>query len=135
MIASKHLDVLVVEDHRDARDMLCDLLRLLGHDAHCVATGEEGATMLTNHRFDVLIADISLPGMSGFDLARMAIKTVPGIGIVFVSGFGYLIADKTDFPFVLLPKPYRMDQLKHALDQVRSSANTSHGAEPPSMDR
>lgn len=135
MIASKHFDVLVVEDYRDAREMLCDLLRLLGHDAHGVATAEEGATMLRNHRFDVLIADISLPGMSGFDLARMAINAVPGISIVFVSGFGYLIADKTDFPFVLLPKPYRMDQLKHALDQVRSSPDTSRGAEPPSMDR
>ncbi len=135
MIASKHLEVLVVEDHRDAREMLGDLLRLLGHDAHCVATAEEGATLLKNRRFDVLISDLSLPGMSGFDLARMAIKIVPGIGIVFVSGFGYLIADKTNFPFVLLPKPYRMDELKHALDQVCSLPGTSHDPGPPSMDR
>jgi two-component SAPR family response regulator len=94
------------------------MLELLGHAAHCVRTAEEAIEPLNSGKFEILLADINLPGMSGIDLAELAVKTVPGIKIIFCSGYGYLVTDKTDFDFVLLPKPYGLEQLKHALQSV-----------------
>lgn len=127
------LDVLVVEDHSSTRDFLCRALGLLGHAAHCVATGESAVASLGERKFDLVVADLSLPGISGFDVARFAVGTHPGIGIVFISGFGYLVADKTEFPFVLLPKPCGVAQLKDGLAQARriASGPGSAGPAPP----
>jgi CheY-like chemotaxis protein len=115
------LHVLVVEDSPDSRDMLCEMLAILGHKALAAATAEEGVALLDSSRFDVLFADINLPDASGIDLAKTAVKIAPGIKIVFTSGYGFLVTDKTDFDFFLLPKPYGFDRLRYAIDQVAGS--------------
>jgi CheY-like chemotaxis protein len=115
------LQVLVVEDSPDSRDMLCEMLAILGHKAFAAATAEEGIALLDSTRFDVLFADIILPDASGIDLAKTAVKIAPGIKIVFASGYGFLVTDKTDFDFFLLPKPYGFDQLSYAIAQVAGS--------------
>lgn len=94
------------------------MLGLLGHNAQCVRSAEEAIEPLGNKRFDVLLADINLPGMSGLELAKLAVRKIPGIRIVFASGYGYLVADKMEFDFILLPKPYGLEQLRHALDSA-----------------
>jgi two-component SAPR family response regulator len=81
-----------------------------------VGTAEEAIEPLKSGKYDLLIADINLPGMSGIALAEMAVKIVPGMKIIFASGYGYLVTDKTDFNFTLLPKPFDLAQLKHAID-------------------
>lgn len=115
------LQALVVEDSPNSRELLCEMLAALGHEAHQAATAEEGIELIKNKRFDVLFADINLPGMSGIELARTATKIAPGIKIVFASGYGFLVTDKTDFHFFLLPKPYGLDQLSHTLDLVSAA--------------
>lgn len=122
MSASKNLslELLVVEDHRQSRQLLCEMLTVLGHTARCVETAEEALSALRKKKFDVLLADINLPGMSGIELASIAVDISPGIGIVFATGFGYLVSDKTDFDFILLPKPYGLAQLKNVLARAYS---------------
>jgi DNA-binding NtrC family response regulator len=90
---------------------------MLGHSAHCVATAEEALEPLAAKQFNVLIADINLPGMSGTALAEQAVKIIPDMKVIFASGYGYLVADKTDFEFTLLPKPFDLTQLKHAIER------------------
>jgi len=94
------------------------MLRVLGHEAYCVPTAEAAIGSFGERRFDVLLADINLPGMSGIALAERLTARAPGLKIIFASGYGYLIADRTSFDFILLPKPYTLDQLRHALDTV-----------------
>lgn len=113
---SSLFQILVVEDHESSRELLCEMLSVLGHGVHCVSTAEEAIEPLTGGQFNVLVADINLPGMSGFALAQRAVNMVPGIKIIFASGYGYLVADKTDFRFTLLPKPFDLSQLKFVLD-------------------
>lgn len=118
-MTSSKLQVLVVEDNESARELVGEMLAVLGHDACCSASAEEAIEALKKKTFDVLLADINLPGMSGIVLAEKVIRKLPAIRVVFASGFGYLVADKTDFPFTLLPKPYGLDQLKHAVETHR----------------
>lgn len=119
------VQILVVEDSPNSRDLLCEMLAVLGHEAHQAATAEEGIELLKSRRFDVLCTDINLPGMSGIELARTAAAITPGIKIVFASGYGFLVTDKTDFHFFLLPKPYGLDQLSHTINLVSASLHHS----------
>lgn len=110
------LRILVVEDNDDSRMLLEEMLRLLGHAPVAVGSAEAALQVFEQGGFDVLLADISLPGMSGIALAEQLTRRHPGLRVIFASGFGYLVADKTDFSFILLPKPYGVDQLQHALE-------------------
>lgn len=109
------LRILVVEDNDSLLEILCEMLASLGYQTVAAASGEEALEHLRNGRFNVLLADINLPGISGIDLAKMAIEMVPVIKIIFSSGFGYLVSDRLDFDFVLLNKPYYIHELAHAV--------------------
>jgi CheY-like chemotaxis protein len=125
MSKKSSLQFLVVEDNTNSRDLLCEMLSLLGHEAQAATTAEEGIELLKSRRFDVLFADINLPAMSGIELARTATTMIPDVKIIFASGFGFLVTDRTDFDFVLLPKPYNLAQLTHAIDNACETGKRS----------
>jgi CheY-like chemotaxis protein len=122
--------ILVVEDNRNLLDILCEMLAALGHRAHGVASAEEALAQLSRQHFRVLLADIQLPGMSGIELARAALRIAPSMRIIFSSGYGYLVADKLDFDFVLLHKPYFMHQLADAVGRALDAARRNQNVIP-----
>jgi CheY-like chemotaxis protein len=115
LMEAASLRILVVEYNDSLLEILCEMLASLGYQTVAAATGEEALEHLRNGRFGVLLADINLPGISGIDLAKMAIEMTPAIKIIFSSGFGYLVSDRLDFDFVLLNKPYYIHELAHAV--------------------
>jgi signal transduction histidine kinase/ligand-binding sensor domain-containing protein len=68
---SKTLRLLLVEDDAIVSEVIRGLLQARGHDVHGVVNGLEALTLLAHTRFDALLLDIELPGMDGFQLARM----------------------------------------------------------------
>jgi DNA-binding response OmpR family regulator len=62
--------VLIADDERDTGNMLAAILRDEGHEAHVVLRGDEVLEMDRFLRPDIVIADINMPGMSGFAVAR-----------------------------------------------------------------
>ena len=62
--------VLVVEDNTDAREMLRDLLLLLGHRVDTAADGPAGVDLALANCPDVALIDIGLPGLNGYEVAR-----------------------------------------------------------------
>lgn len=64
------LRVLVVEDNVDAADSLSLLLRLYGHEVHVARTGPTALEMALDFRPDVVLMDIGLPGMDGYQVAE-----------------------------------------------------------------
>lgn len=112
---ARSVRVLVVEDNRDFLQILCDMLEKLGHQPHGVSCAEDALAACQTRGFDVLIADVQLPGMSGIDLAKIMARSSPSTRIIFSSGFGYLLTDKLDFGFTVLHKPYFLNQLRHAV--------------------
>ncbi|WP_161603789.1 response regulator [Noviherbaspirillum massiliense] len=126
------LKILVVEDNARFRDLLCEMLSILGHAAIAAGSAEDCLELMRSQHIDVLLADINLPGMSGIELAGIAVKAIPGIRIIFASGYGYLVADKTDFDFILLPKPYGLSQLKEALEQISTRQPEASGSQQDS---
>ncbi|GJJ01449.1 hypothetical protein RugamoR64_19870 [Duganella rhizosphaerae] len=115
---ARPLHLLVVEDNADARYLVCETLRALGHEVHAAATGEDALPELARQCFDVLFTDVSLPGMSGVELARQALKQAPALQLLFASGYGDELTRHLEFPAQSLQKPYDIEQLQAALEQI-----------------
>ena len=82
--------VLVVEDNADTRCMLSDSLTLAGYEVHAAANGVEALAIVRDARPDIMLVDIGLPGMDGFEFLRRA-REEPGIVDVpafAVTGYG-----------------------------------------------
>ena len=62
--------VLVVDDNRDSADMLEALLTMFGHDVHTAYDGPSALAAATKYGPDVVLLDIGLPGMNGYDVAE-----------------------------------------------------------------
>jgi CheY-like chemotaxis protein len=77
--------------------------------------------MLGQHQFDVLFTDVSLPGMSGVDLARQALQQRPQLAILFASGYGDELTRRLEFPAQSLQKPYDIEQLQTMLEQIAAT--------------
>lgn len=120
--ADRSLRILVVEDNSDARYLVCETLRALGHEVDAVASGEDALPRLAEQDFDVLFADVSLPGMSGVELARTVLPGQPDLALLFASGYGDDLTRHLEFPARTLQKPYDIEQLQQALAPLRRRA-------------
>jgi two-component system cell cycle response regulator DivK len=70
--------ILVIEDHEDNRRIMRDLLTSSGYEVIEAVTGEEGVTSAETHRPDLILLDIQLPGIDGYEVARR-IKANPDL--------------------------------------------------------
>jgi signal transduction histidine kinase/CheY-like chemotaxis protein len=68
--AAQSLDILVVDDNVDAADTIADLLRLMGHRVHLATSGRAGIEMAQTVRPSVILCDIGLPDIDGYEVAR-----------------------------------------------------------------
>jgi CheY-like chemotaxis protein len=110
--------ILVVEDNIDSNEMLCELLRTLDHAADGVTSAEDALSLLKKRDFDILITDISLPGMTGVELAKQLAREKPALKLIFASGYGLEIAKNLEFPVTVLPKPFDFVQLENILNDL-----------------
>jgi CheY-like chemotaxis protein len=62
--------VLIADDNRDAAEILALLLEAAGHEVHCSHSGHEALDLATRERPDVLVLDIGMPGMDGYEVAE-----------------------------------------------------------------
>jgi CheY-like chemotaxis protein len=81
--------VLVVDDNVDAAESLCDVVAFLGHTVEAVHDGPAAVARVRERHPDVVLCDIGLPGMDGYEVAR-AIRAEPDLAdvrLVAVSGY------------------------------------------------
>jgi PAS domain S-box-containing protein len=82
--------VLVVDDNRDSAESLAMLLRLTGQDAHTVHDGRQALVVAEAYRPDLVLLDIGLPGIDGYEVARR-LRSEPWTGttaLVALTGYG-----------------------------------------------
>ena len=78
--------ILVVEDQADNRRILRDLLTSVGYEILEAVTGDEGVTLATTQHPDLILMDIQLPGLDGYEAARRikansALRHIPIIAV------------------------------------------------------
>ena len=78
--------ILIIEDDRHISDLIRRNLKLVGHDGCCCYDGQEGLCTFKKEHFDLVLLDVMLPEISGFDL----IKLVEDTPVIFVTAKGQL---------------------------------------------
>ena len=112
--------VLLIEDNRDAREMLRLMLELAGHVVYDAADGVRGLELLEVEHPDVAIVDIGLPGLDGYQVARRIREHPNGRAMLLLAltGYGlpsaYQQSDKAGFDRHLI-KPVDPDELARLL--------------------
>jgi CheY-like chemotaxis protein len=91
----------------------------IGHVVTEAESGPQALAQLDRGPFDVMLTDVSLPGMSGDELAATAVARQPGLGIIFASGYDR-VPNRDDAlkDAMLLQKPYDETALADALNAV-----------------
>jgi len=81
--------ILIVDDDRDAADALAELMRDLGHDVSTAHDGRSALESATTHRPDLVLLDISMPEMDGFEVAHRLREEVGLREAILVALTGY----------------------------------------------
>jgi DNA-binding response OmpR family regulator len=84
----KEAVILIVEDDADAREIIELMLKSVGYQTHTASNGPDALALIASHHFDLILLDINMPGMDGYEVARR-IKADPAfrnIPIIMVSG-------------------------------------------------
>jgi DNA-binding NtrC family response regulator len=122
------MEILVVEDSPEVSLITVEYLAELGHQAVAVADAEAALTELDRRPFDVVMTDVSLPGMSGIDLAKALVRRHPSLPVVISSGYGALdvtsLMGQSEPHVLLLPKPYDMALLDKTLARALAAVHS-----------
>jgi PAS domain S-box-containing protein len=89
--------ILFVDDEEMIREMAQELLEQLGYEVVSTTSSREALSLVKNgpSRFDLVITDQTMPGMTGLDLARKILLLQPNLPIILVTGFSHLVSQES----------------------------------------
>jgi two-component system, cell cycle response regulator CpdR len=112
--------ILLAEDDDQMRAFLARGLRRAGHAVDAVGDGETALERSRQANFDLLLADIVIPGVDGIELARRVSARHPGIRVMFITGFAAVaLQDDRLAPHRprILAKPFH---LRHLIAEIEA---------------
>jgi CheY-like chemotaxis protein len=112
------VNVLIVDDNQAAADLLQELLELQDHTARCTYTGQGALDLAAGERFDAALVDLTLPDLSGVEVARRLRSNAQGEPPLLVAISGFSAGEARDAEGVFdhhLQKPIDFDLLDRIL--------------------
>lgn len=115
--------ILIAEDERDIRDLVAFTLRFAGHEVVAASNGEEAVQMAPKENPDLILMDVRMPRMTGYDACRV-LKADPklrDIPVVFLSAKGQESEIQTGLEAgaeEYLLKPFAPDQLTERVKAI-----------------
>ena len=125
--------VLVVEDDDDVLDLIADVLRCQGCTVYTARDGEHALARLGEVGVDLILLDLTLPGMSGseFLAVRERLATLAPVPVVVLSGSDEACAFGARHRLPVLRKPFSASELIEVVggrqESSRRDASTWHG--------
>jgi signal transduction histidine kinase len=113
--------ILVVDDEADVREMVSKIINLMGHEAITAVNGKEALQILKDKPFSIIVTDVKMPEMDGFELMKEVRNQFTGIYIICMTAYGasYTYTDVvgvggTDY----ITKPFSIDEMMAKLNRV-----------------
>lgn len=119
--------ILLAEDDQVMREYLTRALERAGYAVSAVDRGTAAIPLLETERFDLLLTDIVMPEMDGIELARRAAEIVPGLRVMFITGFAAVtLKAGREMPNArVLSKPFHLRDLVAEVDRVFETGSVS----------
>ena len=115
-------NILVVEDHPDTSLAICTLLELEGYRADGAASGREALEKIERGGFEVVILDLVLPDISGYEVAQAVKQSKRRGEVALIAVSAKDTVDSSQFDDYL-PKPFSTEEL---LAKIRRYTDPSH---------
>jgi signal transduction histidine kinase/ActR/RegA family two-component response regulator len=125
------LDVMIVDDEEPVRQVLRDIALALGQRATAFASGAEALRGLQPGAFQLLITDLGMPGMTGWELAGRVRALDPAVTIVFVTGWGEDVDRRAAGEAgadLVLAKPFSIEDVARAIMLAATRIETQKAA-------
>ena len=126
--------IIVIDDEKDVRDVLKEVLERAGFDVEVAANGDDGLELLRSKGADVVITDIIMPGKNGVETVQDIRKNFPNTRVIVISGGGnvtpleyepsaiktsaYLASATAAGADVTLTKPFDRREILEAVSQL-----------------
>lgn len=122
-------EILIVDDDEVIRETLYELLTQ-DHTCHSAATAEEALAKLQAQSFDVVLTDVTMPGLSGMDLLNRVVALYPRTPVIIISGLSdqeqaQSLIQLGAFDYLL--KPFRLEVVE---DSVRRALEYRYNSNP-----
>ncbi len=110
----KKANILVIEDEKDVRELLRDILKDAGHRVKVANDGSEGIEIFKKNKFDLVFTDLGMPGMSGWQVAEKIKSINDKIPVVLITGWNVAfdsLAINNSGANLIIHKPFKMEQI------------------------
>jgi DNA-binding NtrC family response regulator len=125
---TKRISILIVDDEESVRDSLFSWFIEDGYRVECAENARKALLMLENENFDIILADIKMPGMDGLEMLRR-IKLLKSDSIVIVmTAFATVdtaVQALKDGAFDYITKPFDPDDLSHLIRNASKQISLS----------
>ncbi|QGY04501.1 response regulator [Methylobacterium mesophilicum SR1.6/6] len=108
-VAGRRARVLIVDDDPQVRHVTASFLTGFGHSTTEAGDGEAALRLLGGDRYDIVVADLAMPGMSGIELAAEIRERDPRLPVLILTGHAEAMQIPDDLP--VLSKPFRSADL------------------------
>jgi len=118
---ANHAKVLVIEDNEGSREILYEILTDVGYEVDTADNGKDGISLAIGKEYELVIADLGLPDISGLEVATKINTHHPRTPIILVTGWGgQLNLDGLKIPGVksVIAKPFKKDEILSQLAKL-----------------
>ena len=120
-------DILIVDDERDIRELIADILKDEGFATRTAANSDEAVTMLNDEEPALMILDIWLKDsrMDGIDILKQVKRNNPEVPVIIISGHGNIeiaVAAIKQGAYDFIEKPFNIDQLMVVINRAMETS-------------
>ncbi len=119
-------NLLIVDDEKNIREGLCELLKIEGYSVYSASNGKEALSILNSEDIDLVVTDLKMPIMSGEELLKVLANSFPTLPVIVLTGHGTVenaVAAMRNGAYDFLTKPLNLDRLtllvKRAMEQKK----------------
>ena len=118
--------VLIVDDERDVADSLCCILEKFGFAVRVAYAGHDGLETAREFLPELLLTDLSMPGMSGLTMASLIARELPACGVLMLTGDYHALQEAWVSSAVLFRKHSILTKPVHPDALLREARNLLH---------
>ncbi|MCH7878462.1 MAG: response regulator [candidate division Zixibacteria bacterium] len=119
------MNIMVVDDDENIREVLADMLQLLGQNVDIYQDGQSAMAAHRPDKYDLVITDLGMPGMSGVELMRALHEVEADLPVALVTGWGAQLDGNDMFDkgaFRLISKPFSMNDIRQLIAEAPHDA-------------
>ena len=111
----------MIDDEESVRSVLSRILSQVNHQVTVAVDGNEGIQLFREKKFDIVLTDLGMPGMSGWEVCRAIKNMSPRTPVGMITGWGMEVDQKKireyelDF---LISKPFDFSQILRVVDET-----------------